>query len=76
MIRTNINYFKYKIDLFNFNSNTVSRGREHQGVPHDSSIEMSIGKLTPNDLTELALRTALFGDLNPLENQHMGFFAE
>ena len=36
-------------------------------APHDSSIEMSIGKLTPNDLTELALRTALFGDPNPLK---------
>jgi len=45
-------------------------------APHDSSIEMSIGKLTPNDLTELALRTTLFGDPNPLEDQHMGFFAE
>jgi hypothetical protein len=57
-------------------SRTMRLNLEAVDAPHDSSIEMSIGKLTPSDLTELALRTALFGDTNPLEDQHMGFFAE
>ena len=37
---------------------------------------MSFGKLTPDDLTEAALRTALFGEPNPLSDQYMGFAAE
>ena len=45
-------------------------------APRDSMMEVSIGKLTPDDLTEAALRTALFGEPNPLSDQHMGFAAE
>jgi hypothetical protein len=32
--------------------------------------------MTPADLTESALRTVLFGELNPLADQHMGFATE
>jgi hypothetical protein len=32
--------------------------------------------MTPADLTESALRTVLFGEPNPLADQHMGFAAE
>ena len=37
---------------------------------------MSIGGKTPADLTESALRTVLFGEANPLADQHMGFATE
>jgi hypothetical protein len=39
-------------------------------------IEMSFNGRSPTELTELALRTALFKERNPLEDQHMAFFAE
>lgn len=45
-------------------------------APRDYNTEMSIGNLTPADLTETALKTALFGAPNPLARQHMDFFAE
>lgn len=41
---------------------------------HD--MEMTVGGLTADDQTEAALRTALFGEKNPLAHQHMEFFAE
>lgn len=44
--------------------------------PRDYSLEMSVGDLTPADLTEAALRRALFGTSNPLMRQHLEFFAE
>ena len=44
--------------------------------PRDYNLEMSVGNLTPGDLTEAALKTALFGAPNPLARQHMDFFAE
>ena len=42
----------------------------------DPLIEVSFENYTPDDLTDLALRTALFGQPNPLANQHMDFMAE
>ena len=45
-------------------------------APQDHFLEMSIGGKTPADLTESALRTVLFGERNPLADQHMGFAAE
>ena len=39
-------------------------------------IEVGFENYTPDDLTDVALRTALFGQLNPLANQHMDFMAE
>jgi len=44
--------------------------------PQDSFLEVSIGRMSPADLTEGALRTVLFGEHNPLADQHMGFAAE
>lgn len=49
---------------------------ETQEPPQNHLLEMSIGGKTPADLTESALRTALFGEPNPLADQHMGFAAE
>jgi len=44
--------------------------------PQGSFLEVSIGGMTPADLTESALRTVLFGDANPLADQHMSFATE
>ena len=35
-----------------------------------------VADMTPDDLTDVALRTALFGEPNPLASQHMDFMAE
>jgi hypothetical protein len=40
-------------------------------APQDHFLEMSFGNKSPADLTEIGLRTALFGDPNPLSDQHM-----
>jgi hypothetical protein len=45
-------------------------------APQDSTLEFSVGGMTPADLTERALRTVLFGEPNPLVDQHMGFATE
>jgi hypothetical protein len=45
-------------------------------APQDTFVEVSIGGKSPADLTESALRTVLFGERNPLADQHMGFAAE
>ena len=45
-------------------------------APQDSFLEMSIVGRTPADLTEIALRTVLFGEANPLADQHMDFATE
>jgi Domain of unknown function (DUF4062) len=47
---------------------------EAEEAPQDHFL--SIGGMTPADLTESALRTVLFGELNPLADQHMGFATE
>ena len=39
-------------------------------------LEVTFNGLTPDDLTDAALRTALFGEPNPLARQHMDFMAE
>ena len=49
---------------------------EIEEAPQDHFTEMSIGGKTPADLTESALRSVLFGEPNPLADQHMGFAAE
>lgn len=38
--------------------------------------EISLNDFTADDLTDAALRTALFGAPNPLTQQHMGFMAD
>jgi hypothetical protein len=45
-------------------------------APQDHFTDMSIGGRTPADLTEIALRGVLFGESNPLAEQHMGFATE
>ena len=45
-------------------------------APQYHSLEVSIGGKSPADLTEGALHTVLFGERNPLSDQHMGFAAE
>lgn len=57
-------------------SRTLRLRLEVVEAPRDSNLEVSFGKFTPNDLTEAALRTALFGTPNPLADQHMDFFAK
>jgi hypothetical protein len=43
---------------------------------HDSLMDMSLNGMTPEDLTDLAFRIALFGEPNPLAKQSMGFMTE
>lgn len=57
-------------------SRTIRLALEVIEPPRDYNLKMSVGKLTPDDLTEAALKAALFGAQNPLADQHMGFFAE
>jgi hypothetical protein len=42
----------------------------------DPFLDVSCGRFSPEDLTEIGLRATLFGEQNPLENQHLGFAAE
>lgn len=42
----------------------------------DHMLEVAFNGLTPDDLTDVALRAAVFGDPNPLALQHMDFMAE
>ena len=42
----------------------------------DHLLEVSFADQTPDDLTDLALCAALFGEPNPLARQHLGFMAE
>ena len=42
----------------------------------DNMLEVSLADMTPDDLTDVALRTALFDEPNPLVRQHMDFMAE
>ena len=42
----------------------------------DHLLEVAFDGLSPDDLTDVALRTALFGEPNPLARQHMGFMPE
>lgn len=45
-------------------------------APQNSMIEISLSGMGPDELTASALRTALFGERNPLLREHLGFFAE
>ena len=38
--------------------------------------EVSLNEFTPDDMTDMALRSALFGAPNPLAREHMGFMVE
>src|SRR5207244_12324089 len=49
---------------------------EMEEQPRDHLSDLSIGGMTPADLTESALRTVLFGEPNPLTGRHMGFATE
>ena len=42
----------------------------------DHMLEVAFNGLTPDDLTDVALRAAVFGDPNPLARQHIDFMAE
>ncbi len=42
----------------------------------DPLIEVTFNNLTPGDLTDVAIRTALFGEPNPFARPHMDFMAE
>jgi Domain of unknown function (DUF4062) len=44
--------------------------------PSESFRDVSFGGKTPDDLTEIALRTVLFGEPNPIADKHMGFMTE
>jgi hypothetical protein len=45
-------------------------------APQDDFLEISMGRMSPADLTESALRTVLLGEPNPLSAQNMSFMAE
>jgi hypothetical protein len=49
---------------------------EIQEARQDQMMEVSIGGKSPADLTELSLRSVLFGEPNPLADQYMGFASE
>ncbi len=49
---------------------------EADEAPRDHAMSYSIGNRGPDDLTEAALRTVLFGEPNPLNDRYMGFAAE
>lgn len=57
-------------------SKTLLLELEANEAPRDHSMSYSIGDRGPDDLTEAALRTVLFGEPNPLKDQYMGFAAE
>jgi hypothetical protein len=49
---------------------------EVEEAPREPLLDVTFGKMTPADRTESALRTALFGEPNPLADQYIGFAAE
>lgn len=49
---------------------------ETREAPHDYMVEMSVNGRSAAELTEAALRTALFQERNPLGDQHLGFMAK
>lgn len=57
-------------------SRTVRMELERVDGPQGSFTEMSFNGMTPDDLTEKALRIVLFGEDNPFEREHMGFAVE
>lgn len=57
-------------------SRTVRMELERVDAQQGSFTDMSFNGMTPDDLTEKALRIVLFGEDNPFERQHMGFAVE
>lgn len=57
-------------------SRMISLALETVGQDADSLMEMSFNGMTPDDLTEVAVRAALFKEKNPSSNQHMEFMTE
>ena len=57
-------------------SKTIVLRLETREAQRDHFIEMSMNGRSAADITELALRSALFGESNPLDDQHVGFMAE
>lgn len=49
---------------------------ERKEGERNSLLDVSLGNKSPDDLTEIAVRSALFGEQNPLGDQSMGFMAE
>jgi hypothetical protein len=49
---------------------------EVEEAPQENFLYVSFGTKSPADLTEIGLRTVLFGEPNPLSEQHMGFATE
>lgn len=44
--------------------------------PYDAFLDMSVSGHSADDLTEAALRSVLFGERHPLEEQHLGFIVK
>jgi hypothetical protein len=57
-------------------SRFVQLGLQVTEAPRDNMLDVSVGGMTPDDLTEAALRSALFGERNPAARQYMGFFSD
>ncbi|HEY2498141.1 MAG TPA: DUF4062 domain-containing protein [Candidatus Angelobacter sp.] len=57
-------------------SKVIRLGLEITQSSQDRTFEMSIAGHGPDELTAIALRSALFGEPNPLAKQNMMFFAE
>jgi hypothetical protein len=49
---------------------------EPREAPQDHMLDISVAGKSPADLTELGLRSILFGDPNPLADQYMSFATE
>ena len=54
----------------------ISSHARNSEAPQETFLEMSIGGRTPADLTEIALKGVLFGEPNPMADQHMDFATE
>jgi hypothetical protein len=57
-------------------SRTFQLQLETREESRDYMVEMSVNGRSAAELTELALRSALFNERNPLGDQHLGFMAE
>jgi hypothetical protein len=57
-------------------SRVIRMGLQVSKAPQDPMLEVSVSGRSPADLTESALRTALFGGANPFMQDYMGFMAE
>jgi len=57
-------------------SKLFSLAFETRDEPRDHLLEISVSGYSADDLTEAALRSALFGERHPLADQHMSLLAE